>query len=65
MAWRYFIWKILTGESHPKARLTLFPQYSRYNSEQSIPRYRLYHEIAKKRIDLNRTVLAFIEQQPL
>jgi aryl-alcohol dehydrogenase-like predicted oxidoreductase len=27
--------KFLTGESHPKARLSLFPQYSRYSSEQS------------------------------
>jgi hypothetical protein len=44
----YFIWKILTGESHPKARLTLFPQYSRYNSEQSTQATRLYHEIAIK-----------------
>jgi hypothetical protein len=61
----YFIWKILTGESHPKARLTLFPQYSRYNSEQSTQATRLYHEIAiKNGLTLTELSLAFIEQQP-
>jgi hypothetical protein len=51
----YFIWKILTGESHPKARLTLF-QYSRYNSEQVLRLLVCIMKLQLKRIDLNRTV---------
>jgi aryl-alcohol dehydrogenase-like predicted oxidoreductase len=51
----------IPGESHP-ARLTLFPQYSRYNSEQSTQATRLYHEIAiKNGLTLTELSLAFIE----
>jgi len=65
MAFGILSGKFLTGESHPKARLTLFPQYSRYNSEQSTQATRLYHEIAiKNGLTLTELSLAFIEQQP-
>jgi aryl-alcohol dehydrogenase-like predicted oxidoreductase len=43
----YFIWKILTGESHPKARLTLFPVLS-IQQRAKYSATRLYHEIAIK-----------------
>lgn len=57
--------KFLTGENHPNARLTLFPQYSRYNSEQCTEATRLYQEIAKKNgLTLTQLSLAFVEQQP-
>ena len=56
--------KFLTGESHPNARLSLFPQYSRYNSEQCTKATVLYSEIAEKNgLSLTELALAFIEQQ--
>ena len=57
--------KFLTGENHPKARLNLFPQYSRYSSEQCTAATKLYQEIAiKNGLSLTELALAFIEQQP-
>ena len=57
--------KFLTGEAHPNARINLFPQFSRYNSEQSAAATRLYHEIAQQNgLTLTQLALAFIEQQP-
>jgi aryl-alcohol dehydrogenase-like predicted oxidoreductase len=50
--------KFLTGESHPKA-LSLFPQYSRYSSEQSLKATKLYNEIAIKWFDSNRVSACF------
>lgn len=57
--------KFLTGEHHPNARLTLFPQYSRYSSAQCTQATRLYQEIAHKNgLTLTQLALAFVEQQP-
>ena len=57
--------KFLTGEAHPNARINLFPQFSRYNSEQSAAATRLYNEIAQQNgLTLTQLALAFIEQQP-
>ncbi|WP_369752758.1 aldo/keto reductase [Flavobacterium sp. WC2409] len=57
--------KFLTGEKHPKARLNLFPQYSRYSSEQCTQATKLYQEIALKNgLSLTELSLAFVEQQP-
>mgnify|MGYP003643225885 FL=1 len=57
--------KFLTGEKLPKARLNLFPQYSRYSSEQCTQATKLYQEIAiKNGLTLTQLALAFIEQQP-
>jgi aryl-alcohol dehydrogenase-like predicted oxidoreductase len=43
----------------------LFPQYSRYSSEQSQAATKLYNEIAiKNGLTLTELALAFIEQQP-
>ena len=57
--------KFLTGEHHPKARVNLFPQYTRYSSTQSTEATKLYHEIAVKNgLTLTELALAFIEQQP-
>ena len=56
--------KFLTGESHPNARLSLFPQYSRYSSEQCTQATILYNEIAKKNgLTLTELSLVFLEQQ--
>jgi aryl-alcohol dehydrogenase-like predicted oxidoreductase len=64
MAFGVLSGKFLTGESHPKARLTLFPQYSRYSSAQCTEATRLYQEIAAKNgLSLTELSLAFIEQQ--
>ncbi|MBP7397499.1 MAG: aldo/keto reductase, partial [Flavobacterium sp.] len=46
MAFGVLSGKFLTGEAHPNARINLFPQFSRYNSEQSAAATRLYNEIA-------------------
>lgn len=57
--------KFLSGENHPKARLNLFPQYTRYSSAQCTEATKLYHDIAMKNdLSLTELSLAFIEQQP-
>ena len=65
MAFGVLSGKFLTGEAHPNARINLFPQFSRYNSEQSAAATRLYNEIAKQNgLTLTQLALAFIEHQP-
>jgi aryl-alcohol dehydrogenase-like predicted oxidoreductase len=65
MAFGVLSGKFLTGEIHPNARLSLFPQYSRYNSAQCTEATRLYQEVAHKHgLSLTQLALAFIEQQP-
>lgn len=57
--------KFLSGESYPKARLSLFPQFSRYNSAQCTQATRLYQEIANQNgLSLTQMALAFVNQQP-
>lgn len=56
--------KFLSGESHPNSRIKLFPQFSRYNSEQCTQATRLYQEIAHKNgLTLTEMALAFVNQQ--
>ncbi len=56
--------KFLTGENHPNARINLFPNFSRYNSENSRKASALYNEIAKQNgLTLTELSLAFIRQQ--
>lgn len=56
--------KFLTGESHPKARLSLFPQYARYSSPQSTAATKRYLEIAQNfGLTLTEMALAFVNQQ--
>ena len=65
MAFGVLSGKFLTGESHPNARIKLFPQFSRYNSDQCTEATRLYQEVANKNgLSLTELALAFIEQQP-
>jgi len=65
MAFGVLSGKFLSGESHPNARINLFPQFSRYNSAQCTEATRLYQEIAQKNgLTLTELSLAFIEQQP-
>lgn len=59
----------LTGkylEEMPKdARVTLFPQFSRYHNENSFKATRAYNEIAKKHgISLTQMALAFVNERP-
>ncbi|MBB4801015.1 aryl-alcohol dehydrogenase-like predicted oxidoreductase [Flavobacterium nitrogenifigens] len=57
--------KFLTGEAHPKARVNLFPQYKRYNSDQCTEATKLYLEIAKKHgLTLTELSMGFVLQQP-
>jgi aryl-alcohol dehydrogenase-like predicted oxidoreductase len=57
--------KFLTGENHPKARIKLFPQYTRYSSEQSTNATKLYQEIALKNgLSLTQLAMGFVLQQP-
>ena len=57
--------KFLSGASHPKARITLFPQFSRYNSTQCAEATKEYQEIAHKNgLSLTQMALAFVNQQP-
>lgn len=56
--------KFLTGEEHPQARLNLFPNFTRYNSEQTKEATKLYQETAKRfGLTLTEMALAFIRQQ--
>lgn len=56
--------KFLLGESHPNARIKLFPQFARYNSAQCTEATRLYQEIAHQHgLTLTELALAFVEEQ--
>ncbi|MFK5982608.1 MAG: aldo/keto reductase [Flavobacteriaceae bacterium] len=56
--------KYLNNNQPENARVTLFPNYSRYNGEQSLKATALYNEIAKKHgISLTQMALAFVNQQ--
>ena len=47
------------------ARVTLFPNYSRYSSEQSLKVTALYSEIARKHgLSLSQMALAFVNTRP-
>lgn len=57
--------KFLTGEAHPNARINLFPQYTRYASEQCTQATKLYQEIANKHgLTLTQLAMGFVLQQP-
>ncbi|OYX82522.1 MAG: aldo/keto reductase, partial [Flavobacteriales bacterium 32-34-25] len=64
MAFGVLSGKFLTGESHPNARIKLFPQFSRYNSAQSTEATTQYVAIAKKHgLSPAQMALAFVNQQ--
>jgi len=64
MAFGVLSGKFLSGESHPDARIKLFPQFSRYNSDQCTEATRLYQEVAHKNgLTLTEMALAFVTQQ--
>ncbi len=59
----------LTGkyldETPKNARVTLFPQFSRYHNDNSFKATRAYNEIAKKHgISLTQMALAFVNERP-
>lgn len=57
--------KFLTGESHPNARINLFPQLKRYSSESSTAATIRYKAIANNYgLSLTAMALAFVNQQP-
>lgn len=57
--------KYLNGQLPEKSRIKLFPQYSRYNSEQCTFLTQKYAELATQlNITLTELSLAFINQQP-
>lgn len=56
--------KFLNGESLPKSRIELFPQFARYNSAQCTEATKLYNKIAiKYGLSLTEMSLAFVTQQ--
>lgn len=64
MAFGVLSGKFLSGESHPNARVKLFPQFARYNSAQCTEATRLYQEVAHKNgLTLAQMALAFVTQQ--
>jgi aryl-alcohol dehydrogenase-like predicted oxidoreductase len=57
--------KYLNEQKPEHARVTLFPNYSRYSSEASQKATQAYYEIAKKHgLSLTEMALAFVNQQP-
>ncbi|MCF6142255.1 aldo/keto reductase [Flavobacterium sp. K77] len=64
MAFGVLSGKFLSGEAQPNARISLFPQYTRYSSEQSTEATKRYQDIAQRYgLTLTELALAFIEQQ--
>ena len=56
--------KYLNNQQPEKARVTLFPAYRRYSSEQSLEATRRYQKIANKHnLSLTQLALAFVNQQ--
>jgi aryl-alcohol dehydrogenase-like predicted oxidoreductase len=56
--------KFLTGELHPSARITLFPRFARYSSENATKATILYNQIARDNgLTLTQMALAFVRQQ--
>jgi len=56
--------KYLSGERLPESRLHLFPNFTRYNSEQSKHAIKLYADLARENdLHLVELALAFIRQQ--
>ncbi len=57
--------KFLNGKMPEGSRIKLFPQFSRYNSEQSILATKMYADLAKElNLSLAHLSLAFVNQQP-
>ncbi|MBQ0909211.1 aldo/keto reductase [Flavobacterium sp. F-328] len=64
MAFGVLSGKFLSGEAQPNARISLFPQYTRYSSEQSTEATKMYQDIAQRYgLTLTELALAFIERQ--
>jgi len=56
--------KYLKGNP-PNARISLFPQFSRYNNTQAVKLTQMYKDLADKEgISLTQMALAFVNQQP-
>jgi aryl-alcohol dehydrogenase-like predicted oxidoreductase len=57
--------KFLNGANPPNSRINLFPQFARYNSENTREATRRYYEIATDfGLTLTELSLAFVTQQP-
>ena len=57
--------KYLGGKKPPKARITLFPNYSRYNNEQAVKATEKYFELAQIHgLSLAQMALAFVNTRP-
>jgi len=57
--------KYLNNQKPDGARVTLFPNYSRYSSEGSLKATEMYNKIAQKHnLSLTQMALAFVRQQP-
>jgi len=57
--------KFLNGANPPNARINLFPQFARYNSENTREATKRYNEIANDfGLSLTELSLAFVNQQP-
>lgn len=64
MAFGVLSGKFLSGENHPNARINLFPQFSRYNSENTREASKRYHQIAQDfGLTLTELSLAFVTEQ--
>ena len=57
--------KYLGGKKPPKARITLFPNYSRYINEQAVIATQKYYDLAKRHgLSLAQMALAFVNTRP-
>ncbi len=57
--------KYLGGKNPPKARITLFPNYSRYTNKEANMATQQYHELAQSNgLSLAQMALAFVNTRP-
>ncbi|MEP2936296.1 MAG: aldo/keto reductase [Gilvibacter sp.] len=57
--------KYLQGKMPEKGRIALFPNYSRYSSDNSLKATQAYHEIAQKHgLSLTKMALSFVNDRP-
>ncbi len=57
--------KYLGGKKPPKARITLFPNYSRYINEQAVKATQKYYDLAQSHgLSLAQMALAFVNTRP-
>jgi len=66
LAFGFLTGKYINGEANAESRLNKFPNFTRYNSEQTREATKMYQQIAQDSgLSLTQMALAFVHHQPL